>query len=1030
MATKSHRGVSGESRMRRTGVGRRRDERGLTLLELLVVIAVTGLLTIPVAASFVIAINANSSTKDKVSSGQVIRRITAAWSDDVRAVAYNGVNEPVGVTCADAGAPSPTVDTVELITFMQPTSTSTPARTVTWVAQGRNADVKLLRRVCTSGQFRSEQVIAADLGVVGKPLTGASGVFPSAKCPFDTDGVGRKCILEIKGQVTADVTARRRTPDARHRTSVPLRPDPPYALSYTPRYQKVVLSWTADAASPPLESFEILVYKSDGTLHSTTPVAAGGQFSGQFSAEITGLQVEPVTYTVRMRARNAVGWSDYSQEIPISSVTIAPLIPTITSVEVNDGQATVTWDTSAEDTGLPLEGNRLIATPVDGGEPLSLTTNYSGATPDAGDEVQATITGLTNFAAYTFRVVDFNDRGDSPETGESDPRLVIPWSKSVVVAHSSTAASAGGDDAAGCGTKSRPCRQMDKGIQESVSQNKQFVLATETGSGTFSRLVLRTGMAAQVIGGFNGAGFDRYPVSSSRSKVAVGSNGAGGALAAYSGVSSGSTRTGNVKLSNLEIAGGVPTGQPESTTYAGIELQSAGAVATNAVTLANVAVTGGRGLHATALLVSGSTVGVEGGSFDSGTPAGSVNTAGRTSASSAYGVRALSGAEVVVSGATITAQAGAPGVPGAPGGSAVTGDNGCNGNAGTLDAGGSACRSSSNPKTGAGGRGGWDNSNRSGAAGGAGTNAAGAAGGGGGTGSSGGGNPWGCLAGSGTGGNGGQGGGGVGGSGGSKGTSLGAAPSSTTGAVWAGGGGSTGTPGSIGAAGGGGGGGGRGVLSAVVTGCVNYKGGGGGGGGGAGLVAGSGGSGGSSGGGSFAVWSKDSRVTVTGSTMSAGAGGKGGDGGAGGKGANGGTGGEGIGGEQKAWVTYAGSGGRGGGGGGAGGGGGGAGGQGGPSIAVLQISSLANGAAAHAVTVTCASGNTCMSVGAAGGVGAAGAGGSNGSGGGAGSGAGDENSAKGGPGVAGATGDAGVAAPSACRVWRATTSGSSCAIAP
>lgn len=987
--------------------------------------AVTALLVVPLAAAFLVAVKANSSAHDSVANGALLRRITNAWSDDVRAVAYDGVNEPVGVVCVDPTAAPPTVDTVELITFNQATSPSTPARTVTWVAQGRHKDVKLLRRVCVAGEYRSEQVIAANLGETGKALTGPGGVFPSATCPFDIDGVGRKCTLEIDGAITADVTARRRTPDARHRTVTPARPDPPFNLGYEPRYQKVVMTWTANAAAPPIEEFEVVVYNADGSVHDTHEVLAAGQTSGDYSAEVDGLDVDPVTYTVRMRARNAVGWSDYSSEIPIVSVPIAPLIPTLTGVEVEDGQATVSWTTNAEDTGLPLTNSTIVATPMDGGAPITVNVAYGASPPASGDPSSGVVPGLTNFSGYKFTVSDTNERGTSDPSGESDPRVIIPWSKSVVVAHSSTAASSGGNDSAGCGSKSRPCRQLDVGIAESVSQGKQFVLATETGSGSYGRVNLRTGMAGQVIGGFNGGGVDHYPTGSS-STVAVGSNTAGGAAADYSGIYSPSTRSGTVNLSKLTVSGGAPSGQPNST-YAGIELQAASATASNAVTLSGVVVQSGSGLHATGLLSSGAFVAISGGSIDSGTPTGSVTSGGRTAASSAYGIRALGGSDVSISaGASVTAQPGATGAAGSPGTNGTTA--GCTGQGGSLDAGGGACQST-NPKTGAGGRGGWNNSNRNGGSGTAGTNNSGGPGGAGGSGASGGADPWGCFAGSGQGGDGSPGSGGAGGSSGAKGTKLDVSLTSATGMVWLGGGGTSGSGGGVGAGGGGGGGGGRGVLSAVVTGCVNYRGGGGGGGGGAGLNGGGGGGGGSAGGGSFAVYAKDSRVSVSSSTLTAGAGRDGGQGGAGGKGAGGGQGGAGHDRERKAGVSYAGDGGRGGGGGGAGGGGGGAGGQGGPSIAVVQISSLAPGAPAHQVTVTCASGNSCMSAGAAGGGGAAGGIGQGGSGGGAGSGAGNGTTATGATGAAGLAGDAGVAAPTSCRLWRATASGSACATA-
>ncbi len=322
------------------------------------------------------------------------------------------------------------------------------------------------------------------------------------------------------------------------------------------------------------------------------------------------------------------------------------------------------------------------------------------------------------------------------------------------------------------------------------------------------------------------------------------------------------------------------------------------------ITLKDLTLVGGGGPNATGVLVIGSTVAFEGVTVDSGTASGA--------GSSAYGIRAIDGSTVTVTGSSIQARNGVAGAVGADGTAGGAGTNGANGATGN-NAGGAAANPGS-PLI------------RSGGGGGNGVVCAGLLG-------------LFCLS-------------AVGGAGGSAGGDITASPNrggagGAGGATNSGGGGGggagviaptvaaaangvaapgdtysagTGGTGGAAAAAGGGGGGGGGASN-------NTSGSGGGGAGGMGGLSGLGGLGGTGGGGSFAIYATDSSLTVTSSSLdtgNGGQGGKGGTGGVGGKGGNGGTGGTGA--------SSRGAGGGGGGGAGGNGGGGGAGGNGGPSI--------------------------------------------------------------------------------------------------
>ena len=302
---------------------------------------------------------------------------------------------------------------------------------------------------------------------------------------------------------------------------------------------------------------------------------------------------------------------------------------------------------------------------------------------------------------------------------------------------------------------------------------------------------------------------------------------------------------------------------------------------------------------------------------------------------SAYGLRAINGASVVLAGVRAVADDGMPGSSGQPGGDGVPGtaggagagaDGGAGGGSVFGCAGGTGAFAVSGTTGGSGGQDGFSPA-------GGGTPGQGGSGGAAGscsiTSSSNGGNaPDDATAGG-------------DGPGGAAGTGGAADPAILAG-EWLGSPGSDGGdghPGGGGGAGGGGGGTAHGTNAPICTNCSAISGGPGGG-GGAGGGGGEGGGGGAAGGGSFGLLLVDSTVTMHGGAVVTGKGGDGGAGGAGGAGGNGGAGGPGGAGQvgSSACSTRSGGGGAPGKQGGRGGdGGAGGGGAGGPAIGVLSF---------------------------------------------------------------------------------------------
>ena len=96
------------------------------------------------------------------------------------------------------------------------------------------------------------------------------------------------------------------------------------------------------------------------------------------------------------------------------TVVNTPNAPINVTASPGNEQATVTW-TAQSDGGSAITNYTVTSSP--GGRT---------ATTGNGSTLRATVTGLTNGIAYTFRVVATNDIGDSPSSGSSTPVTPLP----------------------------------------------------------------------------------------------------------------------------------------------------------------------------------------------------------------------------------------------------------------------------------------------------------------------------------------------------------------------------------------------------------------------------------------------------------------------------------------------------------------------------------------------------------------------------------------------------------------------------
>ncbi len=115
---------------------------------------------------------------------------------------------------------------------------------------------------------------------------------------------------------------------------------------------------------------------------------------------ITGLSLG-TTYEIKLRAVNAVGESDNSEQLSVTTESV-PTPPTSVSAVAGTGEATITWVASSDDGGAAIDYYRITRNPG------SVSSNTSN-----GSVTSFVFGGLTNGTAYTFDVAAHNENGFS-----------------------------------------------------------------------------------------------------------------------------------------------------------------------------------------------------------------------------------------------------------------------------------------------------------------------------------------------------------------------------------------------------------------------------------------------------------------------------------------------------------------------------------------------------------------------------------------------------------------------------------------
>ena len=167
------------------------------------------------------------------------------------------------------------------------------------------------------------------------------------------------------------------------------------------------VSWSAPTSGGPVSSYRITPYV--GSTAQTPKTITGSPPAT--TTTVTGLTTG-TTYRFTVQALNPNGGGPVSpQSNPVTPAgAVVPAAPTGVAAQPASQSARVTWTAPAADGDSPLTGYTV--------------TPYIGATAQTATNVpatatNATITGLTNGTAYTFRVVAKNAVGSSPASAAS-----------------------------------------------------------------------------------------------------------------------------------------------------------------------------------------------------------------------------------------------------------------------------------------------------------------------------------------------------------------------------------------------------------------------------------------------------------------------------------------------------------------------------------------------------------------------------------------------------------------------------------
>ncbi|WGD37822.1 fibronectin type III domain-containing protein [Lysinibacter sp. HNR] len=213
----------------------------------------------------------------------------------------------------------------------------------------------------------------------------------------------------------------------------PLKGEKITDLRSRPGDEAVFLKWSAakESVLNPVMGYTVQVRDTDATqddeagwVDYDTNVALPAEDGDGF---MVGGLINGKSYDFRVAPTNTIGrgdWSDPKSEIPVGSLTEAPVITDLSGVP-GRGQVLLSWTGVPDTEETPVTGYRIEYRLVVDGVPEDQWTPYRGTenvdgffVPQAERFDNYPVTGLADASMYDFRVVPFNIRGDGLSSNE------------------------------------------------------------------------------------------------------------------------------------------------------------------------------------------------------------------------------------------------------------------------------------------------------------------------------------------------------------------------------------------------------------------------------------------------------------------------------------------------------------------------------------------------------------------------------------------------------------------------------------
>ncbi|MFV0315920.1 MAG: type II secretion system protein, partial [Microthrixaceae bacterium] len=359
------------------GLRRTAEQRGVTLIEAMIVIAITGLIMGPLAAAMISGLTSSSDSHERLIDNGAAQKIEEAWTKDVQSVDPQGVDEGSVAACVDPASVSPTAPPeLARVSFNWDLNAGPDElpKTATWVLVQDGDSTTLERRVCEDG-FRFTKKLAKGLGPLSSATVRGPDVgSPDQFCPPDQYGVGRTCTLVIP-ELNVDLTVTRRVPNYDGNTLPTGTPPPPAIFAHDARYQYVNVRFRPSTPQP-VTRYELSLRKGapDAPVVMTKTVNVSGPVppyyqvtfgppAGDAPLDVRPIGGPPVNYYVTAVAVNDMGPGPQSDAYgPMNPEPTGPDKPsTPVATRLTNGCIRVTWSPNPQDGGSPRTNLRVWA---------------------------------------------------------------------------------------------------------------------------------------------------------------------------------------------------------------------------------------------------------------------------------------------------------------------------------------------------------------------------------------------------------------------------------------------------------------------------------------------------------------------------------------------------------------------------------------------------------------------------------------------------------------------------------------------